>query len=78
MCECITRMNSILSEQGLQLATASVVRTTASTETVRPRVKILLERSSGAKQVGEDPRIIVAAFCPFCGEKHPDIPHLIP
>jgi hypothetical protein len=60
MCECITKLNSILNEKNLEVSTV------ISLSGGITRIAIPLEKKGKAKDIP----IIAAAFCPICGQEY--------
>lgn len=59
MCDCITEVNAKLAESNGEMLTTlwPVVRPLMETQKLEPRKRV-------------KPPLVVATFCPFCGEKY--------
>ncbi len=73
MCECISRVNEGLKPKGLQLATAFIFSKDLSHAGVC--LPVAVEKKSKADRKTRVP-IILAPYCPFCGERQHHVPEL--
>jgi hypothetical protein len=68
MCDCITEVNKTLKEQGINTELDLAIMLSKLRDwTVRP--KVTTKKIDG--DIRGKPKLLVAAFCPFCGEKYP-------
>jgi len=67
MCDCIDKLNAQLKEGGHNM----VISQSFGIHGTIPNAKVLTEKRDLA--VKKKPIHVFATFCPFCGEKYPDL-----
>lgn len=60
MCDCIQQTNEMLKEHNIRLV---------STMFAKPEVVVIQTEKIDSKKRGRPP-VMLASYCPFCGEKH--------